>query len=191
MKLMTGKPTLICVDLQLGFLEEDSWGGNRNNKNAEEISSKIIAKWRDLGEEIIHVRHKSTNPESKLHESSKGYDFNPLCLPIEGETVLTKSVNSCFIGTRLKEILDERRCETVVIIGLTTDHCVSTTTRMAGNYGYNTFLISDATATFDKIGINGETYDSDLMHYSALASLKDEFATILSSGELLALLDEV
>ena len=85
-------------------------------------------------------------------------------------------------------MLDEKNCKTVVIIGLTTDHCVSTTARMAGNFGYETFLISDATATFDKVGINGETYASEIIHYTALASLKDEFAAIISSEELFELL---
>jgi nicotinamidase-related amidase len=105
----------------------------------------------------------------------------------KGETILTKSVNSCFIGTTLKEILDLKNCGTLVITSLTTDHCVSTT-RMASNYGYNCFLISDATATFNRIGVNDETYDSELVHFTALANLKDEFATILSSNELLKLL---
>ena len=130
------------------------------------------------------MRHSSTNIKSKLHESSDGFEFHPLCQPIKGEAVITKSVNSCFIGTPLKDMLDEKNCKTVVIIGLTTDHCVSTTTRMAGNYGYNTFLISDATATFDKVGMAGEVYDSDLIHHTALASLKDEFATVLSFEDL-------
>ena len=189
MNLRSQKPILICVDLQLGFQEEAYWGGNRNNKNAEEISSQIIAKWRKINEQIIHVRHSSTNAESKLHKNSKGFQFHPSCLPVEGETVLTKSVNSCFIGTPLKQLLDEENCTTVVIIGLTTDHCVSTTARMAANYGYNVLLVSDATATFNKIGLMNKVYDSELIHQTALASLKDEFATIISSDELFEMLD--
>ena len=110
-------------------------------------------------------------------------------MPVEGEIVLTKSVNSCFIGTPLKQLLDEENCTTVVIIGLTTDHCVSTTARMAANYGYNVLLVSDATATFNKIGLMNKVYDSELIHQTALASLKDEFATIISSDELFEMLD--
>ena len=68
MKLRTKNPILICVDIQLGFLEEDYWGGNRNNKNAEEVCAQIIEKWREIGAEVIHVRHSSTNPKSKLHK---------------------------------------------------------------------------------------------------------------------------
>ena len=188
MSLRSQKPILICIDLQQAFQDEAYWGGNRNNQNAEEISSQIIAKWREINEQIIHVRHSSTNANSKLHKDSKGFQFHPSCLPIEGEIVLTKSVNSCFIGTPLKQLLDERNCSTVVIIGLTTDHCVSTTVRMAANNGYNVLLISDATATFDKVGVMDSLYDSELIHQISLASLKDEFATILSSDQLFEML---
>jgi len=185
MQLRERNPTLICVDLQLGFLDEDSWGGNRNNKDAEKICAKIISTWRASNEKIIHVRHSSKDTKSKLHPETEGFKFNPLCAPINGETVLTKSVNSCFIGTELKKILDEMSCSTLVIVGLTTDHCISTTTRMAGNYGYITYLISDATATFNKVGQNGEIFDSELMHKTALASLNNEFAKVITSQTLL------
>src|SRR6056300_114269 len=188
MSLRSQKPILICIDLQQAFQDEAYWGGNGNNQNAEEISSQIIAKWLEINEQIIHVRHSSTNANSKLHKDSKGFQFHPSCLPIEGEIVLTKSVNSCFIGTPLKQLLDERNCSTVVIIGLTTDHCVSTTVRMAANYGYNVLLISDATATFDKVGVMDSLYESELIHQISLASLKDEFATILSSDQLFEML---
>jgi nicotinamidase-related amidase len=184
MKLRETKPVLICVDLQQGFLDEESWGGNRNNKDAEEVCAKIISYWRTHNEKIIHVRHSSKDVKSKLHANRGGFKFNPLCKPIKDETVLTKSVNSCFIGTNLKEILDQVNCSTVVIVGLTTDHCVSTTTRMASNYGYNTYLVSDATATFNKVWKDGEIFDSKLMHNTALASLNDEFAKVVTSNKL-------
>ena len=99
-----------------------------------------------------------------------------------------KDVNSAFIGTDLKEQLDAMAINTLVIVGLTTNHCVSTTVRMAGNYGYETILISDATATFDRVGINGEKYSAEIIHLTTLASLKDEFAEIMSTEELLRLL---
>jgi nicotinamidase-related amidase len=81
MKLREKKPALILIDIQKGFLDEDYWGGNRNNKNAEEISGTILNKWREFSLPIFHIRHSSTNPDSKLHETNSGFEFNEYVLP--------------------------------------------------------------------------------------------------------------
>lgn len=185
MKLRKHNPALILVDIQKGFEDENYWGGNRNNKDAEVICGRILRKWRELNLPIFHIRHSSTNPNSKLHKQNAGFDFNENVLPQENEPIITKSVNSAFIGTNLKEQLDGLGITTLVIVGLTSNHCVSTTVRMSGNFGYETYLISDATATFDRIGVNDEKYDSEIIHLTTLANLNEEFATILDSKELM------
>jgi len=121
-----------------------------------------------------------------LNISNKGFEFNEHVTPIENEVIITKSVNSAFIGTDLKQQLDKLNIDTLIIVGITTNHCVSTTTRMAGNFGYETYLISNATATFDRLGINGEKYDSEIIHLTTLANLNDEFATVWDSEKLLS-----
>ncbi len=188
MKLRNKKPALILVDVQKAFLDEEYWGGNRNNKNAEIICGKILEKWRELNLPIFHIRHSSTNLKSKLNPSNKGFEFNENVIPSKNEPIITKEVNSAFIGTDLKEQLDNLNIENLVIIGITTNHCVSTTTRMAGNYGYETYLISDATATFDRIGINGEKYDSEIIHLTTLANLNEEFATVWDFEKLMSVI---
>jgi nicotinamidase-related amidase len=123
-----------------------------------------------------------------LAEGNIGNDFKDIVRPNIGEPVIKKSVNSAFIGTDLKQQLDDNNIKKVVIIGLTTDHCVSTTTRMAGNYGYDTYIVSDATATFDKIGADGQRYSAQIIHETALASLHEEFATVITTGSLINML---
>ena len=94
-------------------------------------------------------------------------------------------MNSAFIGTSLKEKLDQKGITTLVLAGLITDHCVSTTARMAGNYGYHTYLVADGCATFDRTGFHGNQYKAEDIHEVELASLHGEFATVVESGFLL------
>jgi len=143
---------LILIDIQKAFEEIDYWGGERNNPHAEENSKYLLDYWRVNQMPLIHIQHCSVNPTARLAEGNPGNEFKEIVVPLNGEMIIKKSVNSAFIGTNLKAVLDEQEIKNVVIIGLTTDHCVSTTTRMAGNYGYNTYLVSDATATFAKRG---------------------------------------
>lgn len=186
MKLNKKNTALILVDIQKAFDDEEYWGGNRNNKDAEQNCKLILEKWRELSLPIFHVRHSSRNTNSKLHSSHVGFEFKDEVKPIDNEPIITKDVNSAFIGTDLKERIDTKGITTLVIIGLTTNHCISTTVRMAANFDYETILISDATATFDRVGINGERYSSEIIHNTTLANLKDEFATIMDTNQVLA-----
>jgi nicotinamidase-related amidase len=187
MSLKEQNTALILIDIQKGFDEEEYWGGNRNNKDAEEKSAIILKKWRELNLPIFHIVHSSQNPISRLHESHPGFEIKDEVKPIDGEPIIKKDVNSAFIGTDLKERLDSQEINKLVIIGLTTNHCVSTTTRMAGNFGFDTLLISDATATFDRIGINGEQFDAEIIHQTTLANLNNEFAQVIDTKKLLGL----
>ena len=188
MKLREKRPALLLIDIQKGFEDENYWGGNRNNINMEKNSQLLLFKWRELNLPIFHIKHSSRNPNSKLHKSNIGFEIKDEVKPINDEPIITKDVNSAFIGTDLKERLDELKINSLVIIGMTTNHCISTTTRMAGNFGYNTILVSDATATFDRIGINGEKYSSEIIHLTTLANLKDEFAKIINTEKLIEII---
>ncbi len=188
MALRDQKPALLLIDFQKGFDDLAHWGGQRNNPQAEAQAAIILERWRASQLPVFHAQHSSTEPNSPLRPDQPGFELRDELKPKAGEPLFVKNVNSPFIGTNLKEQLDEAGIHTLVIVGMTTNHCVSTTTRMAANLGYQTYLISDATATFDQVGIQGETYDAETVHLTSLASLKDEFATILRTEELLAAL---
>ena len=140
---------LLVVDLQRGF-DEPRWG-RRNNPFLEQRTSELLRAWRTTGRPVVHVRHMSTEPSSPLRPGQPGNEFKPETAPVAGEAVIEKRVNSAFIGTSLETDLRRTGVSRVVIVGLTTNHCVSTTARMAGNLGFATWVVSDATATFDRV----------------------------------------
>ena len=186
MKLKNQAPALLLIDIQKGLEDGAYYGGNRNNPDAETNARRILDQWRDLSLPVFHVQHSSQNSESPLHASKPGFAIQEVVQPLPSEPVLVKHVNSAFIGTDLKERLDQARIKTLVMVGLTTNHCVSTTARMAANYGYSVILIADATATFDRVGIKGEKYDAETMHLTSLASLNHEFAEVVDTETLVA-----
>lgn len=185
MNLKNKKPALLLIDMQKGFDDEAHWGGNRNNKDAEKKAKHILDKWRALELPVFHIIHSSQDTNSLLHKSHPGFEMKDDLKPINNESLIIKNVNSAFIGTDLKKQLETQNINTLVIVGLTTNHCISTTTRMAGNFGFETILIDDATATFDRKGVNGEVFSADIIHQTTLANLSEEFAEIMTTDALI------
>ncbi len=181
------RAVLIVVDVQRGF-DDPSWGP-RNNPGAEANIARLVDRWRETSRPVFHVMHDSLSPTSPLRPGSPGNDPKPEAQPREGEPVHRKTVNSAFIGTTLEADLRRADLETLVVVGLTTNHCVSTTVRMAGNLGFDTFLVSDATATFDRVGVDGRPRPAAEVHAAALSDLQGEFATLVDTEAVLAGLD--
>ncbi|MGD6831246.1 cysteine hydrolase family protein [Sutcliffiella halmapala] len=176
------KSALLIVDVQEAF-NHPKWG-ERNNPDAEENIKLLLNEWRHRDAEVIFIKHISKNRNSGFHPTHKGSAIKEIVKPLEKEIVITKEVNSAFIGTSLENYLHDREIEEVVITGLTTPHCISTTTRMSGNLGFNTYLIEDATAAFG-INYKGTYIDAQTIHNISLATLHNEFAVVLTTNELL------
>lgn len=224
MSLSFSLPTaLILIDNQYGFNHPTHWGTSRSNPFYENNVNSLLKAFRDAIQKssadnknlkVIHVLHSSASPSSPLHADHpdngiKPYDF---AQPASdgSEPVMWKHVNSSFIGTDLEKHLRDHGIRQIILAGLTTDHCVSTTTRMAANLGVvdrfpkgaitidaetgqqdpvpidrgRIILVADATATFAKAGIDAET-----IHAVSVASLQEEFAEVMSTADVIKSLE--
>jgi nicotinamidase-related amidase len=177
---------LLLIDVQQGL--DDPKYGARNNPGAEARIAALLAGWRAAGWPVIHVQHMSVHPESPLRPELPGNAFKPEAEPLPGEPVFRKTVNSAFLGTSLEVHLRARGLTSLVIAGLTTDHCVSSTARMAGDLGFDVAVIEDATATHERTAPGGARFTAAQMHAAALASLDGEFARITTTAAALAML---
>jgi nicotinamidase-related amidase len=190
MKTIINQPALLVLDVQKGF--DDPHWGKRNNTQAEENILKLLTEWRKRGWEVIYSQHLSLLPNSPLNYQNKlGIEFKEIVKPLPHEVVFQKNVNSAFIGTKLGNYLKEKQVKTVVITGLSTQHCVSTTTRMSGNLGYDTFLVEDAIAAYEITDHNGTYHSPEDVQKSEVAALHKEFATIVKTKEVLTQLQQL
>lgn len=170
----------------MAFVEWERAGLRRNNPDAVDNMARLLDAFRRGGLAIFHIRHASTETGSALRPEHSGYQ--PILRTREqpGEPVLVKHVNSAFIGTDLEQRLRDAGHRTLVIAGITTNHCVETTTRMAGNLGFEAQLVRDACYTFDRVGFDGRSESAEAIHNMTLSNLNGEFAAIVTTDAVIA-----
>jgi len=180
------RSVLIPVDVQCGF-DLPPWPP-RNNPSMEANGLRLLDAWRRAGLPLVHLRHDSVMEGSVLAPDHPGNAHRPGFVPLEGEAMVTKSVNAAFIGTDLDLRLRRQGIDTVVLFGISTDMCVSTTARVSANLGYRTIVVGDACACFDLKDADGSVIAADDIHRAHLATLRAEFAQVVDTDEVIAAL---
>jgi nicotinamidase-related amidase len=174
---------LLVIDVQQGF--SDPFWGPRNNPDCEDNIAALIDSWRTANRPIVFVRHDSVLLDSPLRPGQSGNDLNPI-VSGEPDLLVTKHVNSAFYGEPdLHAWLQERGISRLAITGIQTNFCCETTARMAGNLGYDTLFVLDATHTFDLTAPDGSLIAADELSRITAANLDGEFARVVNTADLL------
>lgn len=158
----------------------------RNNPDAEQHIATLLAAWRGAGQPVIHIRHISRCNASVFSPGQSGAAFQPQFMPQTEEHVVEKNVPDAFIQSGLEHWLHVRGIRHLVIVGVATNNSVESTARSAGNLGFNTLVVSDATFTFAQRDYAGTERSADDVHLMSLANMHCEYATVCSTAEALS-----
>jgi nicotinamidase-related amidase len=178
--------TLIVIDLQKA-IDHPIWG-ERNNPDAEKNVAALLEAWRSSHRPLYHVRHDSTEADSHYRPGQPGNEFKPEAQPNAGEILIVKRTNSAFIGTDLESRLRQANQSLLVVAGVITNNSVEATVRMAGNLGFDTYLVEDAAFTFGRKDWHGAWRTADEVHAMSLANLDGEYCSVVRTNEILAAL---
>ncbi|MGB0505863.1 MAG: isochorismatase family protein [Pikeienuella sp.] len=176
---------LLLIDIQMAFVEREKGGAVRSMPSAEENIACILAHFRENDGRVIHIHHHSKEPGSAFRADLPGAVVQPFVVPRDGEAVYVKHVNSGFIGTSLEADLRANGVDRLIMCGATANHCVETTTRMAGNLGFDVFYLSDGVWAYSATGPDGREHHADDVHSNTLCSLDGEFATVVTVDEMI------
>ena len=183
MMLAFDKPAaLLPIDMQQAF-DTPPWP-RRWNRELDRNGLTLLHLWRSKSWPIVHVRHDSVEPNSTLRPDRPGHAFRDGFAPRGAEPLVSKSVNAAFIGTDLELRLRRLGIETVVAFGISTDICVSTTTRVGANLGFHMVVVGDACDCFDLPDPSGGTMSAETLHAAHLATLGFEFARVVMTQDV-------
>jgi nicotinamidase-related amidase len=175
---------LVVVDAQTGF--DDPVWGPRNNPDCDRNIATLVGAFADAGRPVVYVRHDSDESDSPLHPRRPGNALKPYLAEHTPDLVVSKSVNSSFHGDPdLDAWLRGHDLRSIVVCGITTNHCCETTARVGGNLGYDVWFALDATHTFDRVGPDGTTMTADELGRATATNLHGEFATVVRTEQVL------
>ncbi len=169
-QLSPDKTALLVIDIQNTYLEVDSdpveaerWAPFRERMNQTVIpnTSKLIAHCREHGVEVIFARIACQKPDGRDRSlSQKKPGFNYLLLPKDREdsqlvpeltpaaddVVVVKTTDSALTGTNLRLVLRNMEISDVIVAGIFTDQCVSSSVRSLADESFGVVVVEDCCA---------------------------------------------
>jgi len=166
------KTALLIVDIQNFYFSGDG-PGLVNAENASLVAKEVLQIFRNKGQLVIHVRHKS----------SKGFEIHKNVEPLANEKVITKTEVNSFKGTDLLEYLQTNNVKRLVIMGMQTQMCLEAAVRAAHDYGFECIVVADACATRD-LKFGDKTVKAEDVQTAVFATLTDgRYAKVVDSRQ--------
>jgi nicotinamidase-related amidase len=183
------RPALVLVDLINGFTDPACPLGCDSDAVVA-VNARLLAAFRQRGLPVFFttVVYYSDDQASVfrqrlpalnvLEPGSEWVAVDRRLAPLDGEAVIEKQLASGFHGTDLLQRLEAAGADSLVVTGLTTSGCVRATAVDGLQHNYPVFVVSDAVG--DR---NAEA------HAANLHDLHAKYADVVSSDELLSMLD--
>lgn len=161
---------LIIIDIQNDYFEGGALtlsGAEQAGKNA----ATLLDIFRTKKLPVIHIQHETLKPEiGFMLPGTRGQEIHSCASPYVEEICLTKHYPNAFWNTALEDKLKELDIAHVVIAGMMTHMCVSTTVRAAMERGFRVTVIQDACAT-RSLKLGNKEISANTVHETALAEL--------------------
>lgn len=160
-----------------------------NIKNAVRQAENVLTLARRHHVPIIHVQQMGKSHAALFAKDSTASDFIPELTPLTDEIVIQKHLPNAFVNTPLLETLRKNQIDKLIVVGFMTHMCVSSTVRSALDFGFQSIVVEDATATRDLPESNHTgIIKAKSLQRSAIAALQDRFAFIVQASDLERLL---
>jgi len=189
---------VLVIDIQNTYLQPSKdpreaarWQGFYDRMNQQVIpgTGRLIEDARNRGVEVIFARIACLKPDGRDRSlSQKKPGFNYLLLPKDenesqmvpelqprnDEICLTKTTDSALTGTNLRLILRNMGINNVVVAGIFTDQCISSTVRSLADESFNVIVVEDCCAAA-----------TEALHRNELEIINMIYCHVVSSKELL------
>ncbi len=183
--LQAGETALIVIDFQ-----NEYFTGKMpipDGMKALKKTQELVKFAHDKKMPVFFVRHEGPADSPLFAKGTTFSEFHKDLQPAAGDKVITKATPSSFVGTDLEKQLKDLGIKKIIVTGLMTHMCVSSTARDAVPLGFDVIIPEDATATRDLDTWDNKKVDHATLQRSALAGVADVFAEIMTTRQVMAL----
>ena len=175
------KSVLLVVDVQTALIKEHPY----NEQKVIENIKKLISVARDHEKEVVYVRHDDGIGED-LEYGTDGWKIYTEIAPNKSEVIVEKQFNSAFYRTNLRQYLESKQIDTIILVGLQTEYCIDATCKSAFDFGYQIIIPEETNTTFDNEFLPG----SRLYEFYNYKIWNRRFANVLPVNDVIKMLSD-